>query len=319
MTKKFLRKMMISGKNKLIKKNLLYLYITIDMSVHENNICSPYGNKNKIKNGTCLPNKVLKTLKKKVKRKNNTKKSTGGVNELKINLKKKCKDEVCWIDHLVEDENEKNKIKKKYFRPLTPSKWKQDPNTWLTDDDISKVLKQYEVTYPEFLFLGPSPIDFDTVINKSCVFNTLCNFNLKKLIEEKKTQIGIVFNLDFHTGPGTHWVSLYIDIKNKFIFYFDSNGEKTPKQIKALIKKVILQGKKENINFVLYENNTTEHQRTNTECGMYSLFFIITMLTKKILNKKKTPKNVIKYFLGRLTGRIKDNLVSDLRDFYFRN
>ena len=146
----------------------------------------------------------------------------------------------------------------------------------------------------------------------------MCNFDLKELIKRKKNQIGIVFNLDFHTGPGTHWVSLYIDIKNKFIFYFDSNGDKTPKQIKTFINRIILQGKKENIDFVLYENNKTEHQRSNTECGMYSLFFIITMLTKKILNKKKTTKGIIKYFLGKLSGRIKDHLVSDLRDFYFR-
>lgn len=286
------------------------------MSIHDNNICSPYGNKNKVKNGTCLPDKILKTLKKRVniKRKVNTKKNRKHVNE----IKNKCKDEICWINHLVENEKEKNKIKRKYFRPLTPSKWKQDPNTWLTDEDIEKVLKQYEVTHSNFLFLGPSPIDFDTVLKNDCVFNSLCNFDLKELIKKKKNQIGIVFNLDFHTGPGTHWVSLYIDIKNKFIFYFDSNGEKTPNQIKTFINRVILQGKKENIEFVLYENNKTEHQKSNTECGMYSLFFIITMLTKKILNKKKTTKSIIKYFLGKLSGRIKDNLVNDLRDFYFR-
>ena len=34
------------------------------MPIHDNDICSPHGNKNKIKNGTCLPNKLLKTLKK---------------------------------------------------------------------------------------------------------------------------------------------------------------------------------------------------------------------------------------------------------------
>ena len=215
------------------------------MSIHDNNICSPYGNKNKVKNGTCLPDKILKTLKKRVniKRKVNTKKNRKHVNE----IKNKCKDEICWINHLVENEKEKNKIKRKYFRTLTPSKWKQDPNTWLTDEDIEKVLKQYEATHSDFLFLGPSPIDFDTALKNDCVFNSLCNFDLKELIKRKKNQIGIVFNLDFHTGPGTHWVSLYIDIKNKFMFYFDSNGEKTPNQIKTFINRVILQGKKKKI------------------------------------------------------------------------
>ena len=83
------------------------------MSIHDNNICSPHGNKNKMKNGTCLPDKILKTLKKKVniKKKVNTKKNRGHVNE----IKNKCKDEVCWINHLVENEKEKNKIKKNIF------------------------------------------------------------------------------------------------------------------------------------------------------------------------------------------------------------
>jgi hypothetical protein len=44
------------------------------------------------------------------------------------------------------------------------------------------------------------------------------------------------------------------------------------------------QGKKmrKPVNFKFYQNYPFEHQMGNTECGMYSLFFMITMLTNKM-------------------------------------
>ena len=35
-------------------------------------------------------------------------------------------------------------------------------------------------------------------------------------------QIGIVFNLDKHDQEGSHWVSMFIDLKRDGIYYFDS-------------------------------------------------------------------------------------------------
>ena len=51
-------------------------------------------------------------------------------------------------------------------------------------------------------------------------------------------------------------------------------------------------------------NHPVEHQEENTECGMYSLFFIITMLEggnfKKIfLDKKKLIKDNNMIFLRK--------------------
>jgi hypothetical protein len=57
-------------------------------------------------------------------------------------------------------------------------------------------------------------------------------------------------------------------------------------------------------NFSLYENDKS-HQRTNTECGMYSLYLIIELLTE---NHK------IDHFMNNW---IKDKTVEKLRDKYF--
>jgi hypothetical protein len=37
-------------------------------------------------------------------------------------------------------------------------------------------------------------------------------------------KIGIIYNLDVSSGPGTHWVGMYIDNKNNEINYYDSYG-----------------------------------------------------------------------------------------------
>ena len=49
------------------------------------------------------------------------------------------------------------------------------------------LLKQYERKYKNFKFIGPSPIDFDsTKYVFTCVWEKLCNFDLKTILKIKK-------------------------------------------------------------------------------------------------------------------------------------
>ena len=125
-----------------------------------------------------------------------------------------------------------------------------------------------------FEFLGPSPIDYDThKAYGECVWQELCEFNLEQQIKSGKTKIGIVFNLDPHYLNGSHWVSMFINIRKNTIFYFDSAGEKIPNQIMTLVDKIKSQGKQIGKTFTFDQNHPVEHQYGNTECGIYSLFF----------------------------------------------
>jgi len=174
---------------------------------------------------------------------------------------------------------------------FAPPKPKYDnKNEWLSNIDIANVLKQYEKLYYCFEFLGPTPIDYDSKYGGSFVCNKIANFSLKKYIDEQKTKIGIVFNLDKHTQGGSHWVCLFINIKQKYIFYFDSVGNKMPTQIKKIVDKIVKQGGEllEPIHFRV-EINKLQHQRKNNECGVYCLFVITTLLqdTKSINELKK--------------------------------
>lgn len=225
---------------------------------------------------------------------------------LQYALNKSCNRESCWLKQKFIKEDIDLETKEYTFAPEAPKEWKENPNEWLTSIDILEVMKQYERTYKCFDFIGPSPIDYDKhVAYGECVWEELCEFSLKKQIKEGKTKIGIVFNLDPHNKPGSHWVAMFIHIKKKEIYYLDSYGEKIPRQIKKFAKKVQKQSLKigDKKEYKLLENKR-RHQFSESECGMYSLYFIIQML-KGTTFKKFTSK------------RIKDNYMMKLRKIYF--
>ena len=49
------------------------------------------------------------------------------------------------------------------FAPNMPDTWKKNPREWLDSDNITDVMKQYEKANPTFEFIGPTPIDYDTI------------------------------------------------------------------------------------------------------------------------------------------------------------
>jgi hypothetical protein len=289
------------------------------------NNCSPAVKGKTPIRGSCFTEPVLQKLKESY----NTQYSNHQIlatspNEIWKELKQRmtvCTKEDCWLD-VIESPEERKKLDKYLFVPVQPNEWKQNPNTWLSNYDIIAVLKQYEETHPNFKLIGPTPIDFDETpqdMNGECVWKDLCTFDAESFIKQGKTKLGIVFNLDKHNQPGSHWVSLFVDFDEEFIFYMDSAGEKIPQPIMKLVKRIQEQGaalvppkqKK------FYQNYPIEHQYGNTECGMYSLFFIITMLTGKTENGElKTNKAKIRFFKKK---RIPDEYIERFRNIYFRS
>jgi len=230
-------------------------------------------------------------------------------NKISEFLKDICNNEACWLRQNSEFGKLESELSES-FAPESPPEWKKNPNEWLSSTDIIKVMRQYEKAYKCFDFIGPSPIDFDTrLLYGECVWEELCNFNLEKLIKKGKTKIGIVFNTDAHNKPGQHWISMFINIKTKKIFFFDSTGNKMPHQVKTLIKRIKNQGFNMNpkINFKVDSNEGIEHQYGNTECGIYSIFFIVHMLQDKMTE----------HYLK--THILKDEYMQEFRHIYFNN
>ena len=225
---------------------------------------------------------------------------------LKNKMENACHTEACWLKQRFMDNNLNNELLTYTFAPKSPEKWKENHNTWLNSTDIEKVMKQYEHTYPCFRFIGPTPIDFDThIYDNKCVWDELCNFNLGKHMRDGINKFGIIFNTDPHTKGGAHWISLFINLKKKFIFFFDSNGTKMPDQIKVFCDRVIKQAKDLNIDLEFDQNAPFAHQEGNTECGMYSLYLIVTLL-----------RDTHNYSFFKKT-KISDEAMEKMRDKYF--
>lgn len=220
-----------------------------------------------------------------------------------------CNKESCWLKQKAEFGPLQNDIADS-FAPESPAEWKKNPNEWLSSIDIMNVMKQYEKAYKCFDFIGPTPIDFDTrKLYGECVWDELCNFSLEDQIKDGKTKIGIIFNTDPHNKPGQHWISMFINIKKKKIFFFDSTGDKPVPQIMALVNRIKEQGLnlKKKINFKFDSNEGIEHQYGNTECGIYSLYFIVHMLEDKMTE----------HYLK--THILKDAYMNKFRHIYFND
>ena len=113
---------------------------------------------------------------------------------LRSNLQ--CGQEDCWLKQL--SEQDRKIINENVFAPDHPDTWKKNPTEWLSNYDILNVLKQYETTFSDFKFIGPTPIDFASMKEGNCIWPELCNINLTDFISKNKNKIGIIFNLDKH-------------------------------------------------------------------------------------------------------------------------
>jgi Ulp1 protease family, C-terminal catalytic domain len=201
---------------------------------------------------------------------------------LKQNMNSVCHQEACWLRQSFASSGIDKEMLHYTFAPQAPKTWKKDIHEWLSSIDIANSLKQYEHAVPSFVFIGPSPMDYDEVLDDGeCVWEELCKFDIMKHVKNGKHKIGIVFNTDPHNKPGEHWVSMFIDVRARVIFFFDSTGDPPQKRLRKFMKMVRKQGEANNIPFKEYINDV-HHQKNDSECGVYSIFMIIHMLLGKM-------------------------------------
>lgn len=224
---------------------------------------------------------------------------------LKQRFGKMCRNEACWMKQLMGLPGSSEDT----FAPEAPKSWIRDPDEWLSSEEIENVMKQYEDKFPAFEFLGPSPSDYAAPkIAGVCVWEELCHFSLKKYVDSGTHQIGVIFNTDPHTEDGAHWVSLFINVgtnANNYIFFFDSTGDRPQKEIREFAKTVTQQGHALGIRFKYLENRK-QHQKRDTECGMYSLFMIVNLI-----EGTRTPEEFMR------GARIPDSHMLEFRKEYF--
>jgi len=224
--------------------------------------------------------------------------------------------ETCWLTTDIVKKIKDEEIHTNTFRPKGPS----TGYNWLSTTNINNIINQYENKYDDFVFLGALPNDFQEL-----PMLELSNINFDEFITDGKTKIGIVINLDTHDKSGSHWVALYTDLIKNQIYYFDSLGHKPGPRIKNFNNKILHYMYKKNYNKKLHignllknktllskklknfdiRYNNIQHQKGDSECGVYSVNFII-----RILNGESFD-NIIKNITS-------DKKINECRKVYFR-
>lgn len=180
------------------------------------------------------------------------------------------------------------------FRPEGPNKGKD----WLSQVDIDNVIQQYEILHPNFHYLGCLPADH----YKLDRYETK-NINFDKLKEKGITKFAYVVNDEKHYQRGHHWRMLYFDTEKGYIYFVDSVGDDPIDDDKAYIDIVKKYLESKGIP-VIYKVNKTEHQKGNSNCGVYGIYF-----TEQFLNGKT--------FEEITGGRVPDSVMDKYRDIYF--
>lgn len=284
--------------------------------------CAPSKN---YKDGSCFSLKSLKKIAESYNLKNPNNKinitddKEKLVEVLENKLKDKCNDQTCWIRMDFIKALNDEEIEKNTFRPEGPIK----KNEWLSTTDINGVVEQYQQKNKNFLFLGAVPADFEEISVLG-----IDKLNFDDLQKEGKTKIGMVINLDEHWKSGSHWVALYTDLEKGQIYYFDSFAKKPYKRTRKFINKILKHLYKNKFNKDIKINgvieklkdnktinelnnfdiryNTIQHQFNNSECGVYSINFIVRLVGGESFDD--ITKNITK-----------DDKMTECRKTYFRN
>lgn len=221
------------------------------------------------------------------------------IKEFNTKLSKVCDNQRCWIKQkFISNMNEdsRDNLLKYTYRPKGPN----GKFTWLNTFNINDVMDQYEQKYPEFKFMGAVPIDFDELPELG-----IKNMNFDDMLKKGKSKLGIIFNLDEHWKRGSHWVAAYTDLKNGKVYFFDSYGIEPEIRIRKLLRrfaryirdrqcvktpeithnKIPLKRPQDGGIDTDIEYNDKRHQYKNSECGVYSINFILRLLNGEDFDK----------------------------------
>ena len=237
-----------------------------------------------------------------------------------------CSDQICWTRlDIVKEIDEDRSIRDGTFLPKGPN----NKYEWLSTNHIDQVVAQAQEIHDDFVFLGAVPYDFEDLSGLE-----VYNINFEEYQKNyKKNKFGMVINLDTHNKKGSHWVSLYFDLKKNQIYFFDSVGKRPGSRIRKFINKIIkymyfrLYKEKLKINDVIknrdsgnlkdskqYKNleaidvrfNQNQHQFKDSECGVYSIYFILELLNGRSFQELSVDI-------------VKDEEMNRFRSKYFRN
>lgn len=164
----------------------------------------------------------------------------------------------------------------------------------LNNVNIDETLQKYTNKHPNFHHIPFRMIDFALTeprefierhkrgINIEEVKSKMLTFlNPEYLVQSGKNCVGVVLNTDVHTGGGKHWFALFLDFRNPHkitLEYFNSSGNIPMHEVHEFMvnfqRKVIKLFPQADCSIEVVSHK--QIQDSKTECGVYSLYFIIS-------------------------------------------
>jgi hypothetical protein len=182
----------------------------------------------------------------------------------------------------------------------------------LNNENIDNVLKKLTKQHTCFYHMDFQMIDFAGEKNYSGEWAIKNNRKIspthlgkidmtKDVVTEGYKTFGVVMNTDVRTGGGIHWFSLFCDFRTTpyTVEYFNSSGNKPVKQIQDWLIKTEENLKSAGHNAKVVVLSGLSHQKSETECGLYSLYYIWNRIKKvpaENFQQKKVPDSMMYAF-----------------------
>ena len=219
-----------------------------------------------------------------------------------------CDDEACVVSHsavvdfLVKKEGREmaSNLRREvlsHFAVAGP----HDSTDLLSNFDLDGILQGWALEFPTFFNCPFCMFDFETegylfgrvhmpavYLGKTpqLVFSKSTPETPKK-VRRPCTTFACILNTDISSGKGKHWVCMFVDMRGDSetpwtVEYFNSSGHPPPRQIIRWMEKTAdalrelrrtLTPDGKNIVHAMPVTKIT-HQKTKTECGVYTCFYI---------------------------------------------
>jgi len=149
---------------------------------------------------------------------------------------------------------------------------------WLSDADIWKIMCGWKELHPNFYPINYAMLDF---MDYPDIYE-LAKFNPVNILKDGKNCFGCICNTDKHVGNGIHWVAIFGDMRGSSewtVEFFNSTGKEYESFIKFTERAADqLRKYKPEINCKSVLATKKEHQQSDSECGLYSLYYIYARL-----------------------------------------
>lgn len=201
----------------------------------------------------------------------------------------------------------------------------RDNTALLDNNNIDNVLDAYTKKIPDFHHINfrmidfalTEPHEFKEKYNSQPledVKSSLLTFLSPEFFNGSKKCMGVVLNTDVHTGGGIHWFALFFDFRNRnsiTLEYFNSSGNIPTEEVHSYL--ITFQRKVckafPTSKCTIERVSSVQLQNSQTECGVYSCYFVISRAEGVSLNDFRN--------LSHTTG-IPDSKMMEYRKQLFR-